>query len=131
MKKITARPGPRATRYKCDVPGRLRTFAEATPSAQALDPRQACPEASVCDLSIDGFCLVSREPLAAGTLVRVDLELPGDGGKVPALAEVCWTAKGRAGMRILALTAEGRRAYQRYLFLTRPREDRAKTVPGA
>jgi len=122
MKNITARADPRATRYKCDVPGRLRTIGEAAPTEEALDLRPSCPEASLCDLSVDGFCLVSREPLPIGTLVRVDLRLPGDGGKVPALAEVCWTAKGRAGMRILALTEEGRRAYQRYLFLTRRRE---------
>jgi c-di-GMP-binding flagellar brake protein YcgR/ribosomal protein L12E/L44/L45/RPP1/RPP2 len=66
-------------------------------------------EGILLDLSTGGMDVLAAKPLPPATLAQVLFELPGDGARIQAQAEVAWsTANGQIGLRFLEMEATTR-----------------------
>jgi hypothetical protein len=80
-----------------------------------LDIRRNLPQITACNMSRDGLCMMSHEPLNPGDLIKLDLRSSDNPQPIPCVAEVCWSSGGRSGLRILAVTEAGRSVLQKNL----------------
>jgi len=67
------------------------------------------------DLSLGGLYLVSEQLLNVGSILRLDLSLPGQSDPLSAFAEVVWANPTGGGLRFLAMKEKDREALKAYL----------------
>jgi c-di-GMP-binding flagellar brake protein YcgR len=90
-------------RVQTSVPVRYRVIDDQKEIATLMERRRKDQQSTSVDLSEGGAYIAVTEPVGAGSLIRLEIRVPGLPESLSAFAEVVWANETGCGLRYLAM----------------------------
>ncbi len=103
-------------RLSAEIHVRYRLIEDQKEMDSVIELRKREQNTRTSDLSLGGMYIVADRVLSMGTILRLDIFLPGK--SLPAFAEVVWANETGAGLHFLAMKESDREFLQAYLNRT-------------
>ncbi len=102
-------------RFAVRIPILFREMDNKDEIRSLLDPYKKERKAHTVNVSISGMCLVAGMALKIGTVLSLEILLPGSMKMLKAVAEVVWSKEASAGIRFLAMKENDMVSFKAYL----------------
>jgi Tfp pilus assembly protein PilZ len=90
-------------RVQTSIPVRYRVIDDQKEIASLMERRRKDQQSTTIDLSEGGAYIATTDPVGAGSLIRLEVRLPGVPETLSAFAEVVWSNETGCGLRYLAM----------------------------
>lgn len=102
-------------RVQTSIPVRYRLIDDQKEIASLIERRNRDKQSSTIDLSEGGAYIATPEAVGAGSLIRLEIRLPGVAETLSAFAEVVWANETGCGLRYLAMKDEDAQMMRDYI----------------
>ena len=93
-------------RFPVQLPVLYQVLEEAGKSESVSEWRKKARQANTLDMSLGGVGITVDQKLSLGSVLRLDITLPGSPKPLTIFAEVVWTAPEKAGLHFLMVKDE-------------------------
>jgi c-di-GMP-binding flagellar brake protein YcgR len=90
-------------RVQTSIPVRYRVIDDQKEIATLMERRRKDQHSTTVDLSEGGAYIATADLVGAGSLIRLEVKLPGATSSLSAFAEVVWANESGCGLRYLAM----------------------------
>jgi Tfp pilus assembly protein PilZ len=110
-------------RIKVSIPVKYKVITQTEEAMALLEQKRGPLAGSSVDVSAEGLCLVTPHELSKGDILKIEVNLPGEGQALRAFSEVVWTnpqdpSAHSAGIFFMALREEDAEKIKRFVEST-------------
>ncbi len=107
-------------RISVKIPVKYRVIEDQKEIETVFERKKREQTSQTMDVSLGGLYLVADQVLNVGSILRLDISLPGHSVMISAFAEVVWSNETGGGLHFLAMKEEDVDSLKNYLSQTQP-----------